>query len=67
MADAAGDWSSIRRGDTTVTFGKPLYGKPKIFANAPLSASNFDALIDALSAAKRQYLADVAAAQPEAK
>jgi hypothetical protein len=51
-------WSSVRRGDAVVTFGKPYYGKRKIIANAPLSENNFDALIEALAEAKRKYLED---------
>jgi hypothetical protein len=51
-------WASIRRGDAVVTFGKPFYGKRKIIANAPLSANNFDALIEALTEARRAYLSE---------
>jgi hypothetical protein len=51
-------WSSVRHGDAVVTFGKPFYGKRKIIANAPLSANNFDALIEALTEARRAYLSE---------
>ena len=49
-------WHSVRCGDAIVTFGKPFYGKRKIIANAPLSANNFDALIQALTEARQAYL-----------
>ena len=37
---------------------KPYYGKRRIWGNAPLSANDFDALIEALQEAKAAYLAD---------
>jgi hypothetical protein len=44
--------------DAVVSFGQPFYGKRRIIANAPLSANNFDALIQALTEAKQAYLAE---------
>jgi hypothetical protein len=57
-------WSSIRCGDAVVTFGKPFYGKRKIIANAPLSANNFDALIQALTDARHAYLGETQRDEP---
>lgn len=60
------NWASIVRGECRVTYGKPFYGKRKIIANAPLSGNNFDALIEALKAAKALYLEEPEQApQPE--
>jgi hypothetical protein len=66
MSDDPTNWASIVRGECRVTYGKPFYGKRKIIANAPLSANNFDALIEALKAAKALYLEEPEQApQPE--
>ncbi len=48
-------WSTLRRGEATVTYGKPYYGKPRIIANAPLTLTSFDHLIEALQTARDHY------------
>jgi hypothetical protein len=49
------DWTLFRHGEATVSVGQPFYGQRRIVGNAPLSANNFDALIEALTEAKRAY------------
>lgn len=56
MPSDPASWSTVRCGDAVVTFGKPYYGKRRIIANAPLSANNFDALVQALTEARDVYL-----------
>lgn len=56
----SGGRQQFRCGDALVSYGQPFYGGKKIIANAPLSANNFDALIEALQEAKRAYLGGAA-------
>lgn len=48
-------------GDAAASYGQPNYGKRRIVANAPLSANNFDAMIQALTELKKVYLAEAGA------
>ena len=50
-------WKTIRVGSSTVTFGKPYYGKRKIVANAPLTPGSFAELAEALRLAEQEYAA----------
>ena len=55
MTDKIEGWTTIRRGQVTVAYGKPFYGKDKIIANAPLSEEGFEALALAVAEAREYW------------